>query len=466
MKNYYENIIVGGGIVGAGIFRDLSLHEEEVLLIDKNDFTSQTSQSSSKMLHGGIRYLENFDFKLVYEALHEKIFWTKLLPHLTREVPFILPIYKSSKHSKWMIKIGLLLYDFLSSFKNSPHQILTKEQVISKISMINQKDLQGGGLYYDAVMDDAKITLEVIYDALLSKKCSALNYHEILDVKKYPEYNEVTIREVFTRKTHKTKCKNIIFSLGPFTDIVLTKIFPNFWKPVLIPSKGSHLWVKKDSIKLHHPMVINHKDGRVIFFIPHDNKVLIGTTEVESDDNIENTQANKNELEYLIKLTNEYFPQSNFSQADILSTYSGIRPLIRDERSGSGKGKTARTHKTYQIGKNIFVIAGGKYTTFRVMGQEITKNIVSRKNKSYSTNTTLRPLRTQSVVKNPSEWCPNQDDIAKIIEREMPRTIEDLIHRRIGVHSAGEWDMLYQATPYQKFVQEVHQKHGKHFEGV
>ena len=103
-KKHYENIIIGGGITGAGIFRDLSLHNQEVLLIDKNDFTSQTSQSSSKMLHGGIRYLENFDFQLVYEALHEKIYWTKLLPHLTREVPFILPIYKESKHPKFMVK--------------------------------------------------------------------------------------------------------------------------------------------------------------------------------------------------------------------------------------------------------------------------------------------------------------------------------------------------------------------------
>ena len=170
IKKHYENVIIGGGIVGAGIFRDLCLHNQEAIIIDKNDFTSQTSQRSSKMLHGGIRYLENFDFKLIYEALHEKIYWTKLLPHLAYEVPFILPVYKESKHNKLMIKVALMLYDFLSGFNNSPHQMLSKDEVINKIEQIKQDGLLGAGLYYDSVMDDSKITLEVIYDAVTRSK--------------------------------------------------------------------------------------------------------------------------------------------------------------------------------------------------------------------------------------------------------------------------------------------------------
>ena len=455
-KKHYENIIIGGGITGAGIFRDLSLHNQEVLLIDKNDFTSQTSQSSSKMLHGGIRYLENFDFQLVYEALHEKIYWTKLLPHLTREVPFILPIYKESKHPKFMVKIGMFLYDFLSGFKNSPHKMLTKAEVREKVPQINQENLIGAGLYHDAIMDDAKITLEVIYDALLSVRAEAINYHEVVNVKKLKKHNEVIVKNVFTQEEFKLTCKNIIFSLGPFTDTVLKKFFPKYWTPILIPSKGSHIWVEQSKMGLSHPMVINHKDGRVIFFIPNGEKVLIGTTESETGNKvIENIKADDSELDYLLEVTNNYFPQANMKKSDILSTFSGIRPLIKDNRSGQGKGKTARTHKCYQIGKDIYVIAGGKYTTFRVMAQEVTKNILNKKNHPYSSNRTLKPLRATSVVKNVSTWKPNIEDIQKIINTEMPKTIDDLVYRRIGVHSEQEWDILFRETPYSSFIERV-----------
>ena len=158
-QDFYHTVIIGGGIVGAGIFRDLSLHNSDTLLIEKGDFSSQTSSKSSKMLHGGIRYLENFDFKLVFEALHEKNLWLKLAPHLCYEQGFFLPIHKNSKRPLWMIKIGLFLYDLLSQFKNRPHKMFSKDEIIQKFPQINPEGLSGGGLYYDGVMDDFKITL-------------------------------------------------------------------------------------------------------------------------------------------------------------------------------------------------------------------------------------------------------------------------------------------------------------------
>ena len=168
-------LIVGGGIVGAGVFRDLSLHGIDSIIIDKKDFSSQTSQSSSKMLHGGIRYLENFDFSLVWEALHEKNLWLKTAPHLCRDSSFYLPAFKESKRPLWMLKIGLFLYDFLSGFQNSPHEILNKEKTIKNRPLLNSKNLKGSGLYYDGLMDDIKITLEVIYDGLKSPNARAMN---------------------------------------------------------------------------------------------------------------------------------------------------------------------------------------------------------------------------------------------------------------------------------------------------
>jgi glycerol-3-phosphate dehydrogenase len=160
-KADFKTVIVGGGIVGAGIFRDLVLNGVEALLLDAGDFSSQTSERSSKMLHGGIRYLENLDFPLIFEALHEKNLWLKLTPHLTREVPFYLPVYKDAKRPLWMIRIGLYLYDALSSFKNSPFSMKSKEETLKDIIGLNPEGLTGAGVYYDGIMD-AKITLEVM----------------------------------------------------------------------------------------------------------------------------------------------------------------------------------------------------------------------------------------------------------------------------------------------------------------
>lgn len=456
IKRHYENVIIGGGIVGAGIFRDLCLHDQETLIIDKNDFTSQTSQRSSKMLHGGIRYLENFDFKLVYEALHEKIYWTKLLPHLAYEVPFILPVYKESKHNKPMIKIALMLYDFLSGFNNSPHQMLLKDEVIKKIKYIKQEGLVGAGLYYDSVMDDSKITLEVIYDAVNRSggKSHAINYHALTNVTQDRQKNILTIKNMLTEKEVTITCTNIIYALGPFTDKVLSSMYPNQWKPILYPSKGSHLWVDKSKLKLDHPMVINHQDGRVIFFIPRENKVLVGTTEVDEKGDIQNPEPSEEEVNYLLEITNNYFPDSAISNQDIISKYAGIRPLIK-ETDGLDKGKTARTHKTYMLGKNTFVIAGGKYTTFRVMGQSITKNIVTRSGKKYSTKKSLTPLKTTSVIKDHLKWVPNEKDLEEIIDKEMPKTPEDVFERRIGISSKVEWQNLYPNHDYTLFFNQV-----------
>jgi glycerol-3-phosphate dehydrogenase len=197
----YEVVIVGGGINGCGLLRDLALNGVSTLLIEKGDFSSQTSQGSSKMLHGGIRYLENLDFGLVMEALEEKNLWLKLAPHLCFEREFYLPLYKYSKYSPWMLKCGLLLYDFLSHFQNKPHAMLSKDEAAKVIPSLDTKDLKGAGKYYDGVVDDAKLGLECLYDALLEPNTVAKSYHEVVHCQKVNDGYEVTYR---SRKTNES----------------------------------------------------------------------------------------------------------------------------------------------------------------------------------------------------------------------------------------------------------------------
>lgn len=442
-KNDYQCIVVGGGIVGAGIFRDLALNGVKTLIVDAHDFSSQTSQSSSKMLHGGIRYLENFDFKLVFEALHEKNLWLKIAPHATKEMPFYLPVYKDSKRPLWMIRAGLFLYDTLSSFKNSPFQIKTAKESLKDLPGLKTTGLSGSGYYYDGIMDDAKLTLEVIYDALLENNSKAMNHCEVVDVIKNENGTTLKLKNHLTNDSFLVSADYVVYALGPFTDKFLHR-FPLYnWRDVLLPSKGSHIWISKEDLPIEHAMVMTPQDeygDRVIFIIPHDDRILIGTTEVAATGDFFNMTPDKNEIDYLLKNLNIYFPNKKYTTEHILSSYAGIRPLVKEDVNQTNAGKTSREHKIYRPLHDTFVIAGGKYTTFRVMGQEITKSITNHFQKSYNPDKSLTPLRQLSVI-NPFSWhVPSDMELKQIINHEMPKNFNDLVMRRLSIPSRKTWN--------------------------
>lgn len=428
----FDVIIVGGGINGAGLIRDLALNGVATLLIEKGDFSSQTSQSSSKMLHGGIRYLENMDFALIKEALEEKNLWLKLAPHLCFERDFYLPIYRDSKYPLWMLKMGLFLYDFLSGFKNQAHATLNREETLKQLPDINPKNLVGAGKYYDGVVDDSKMTLECIYDALLENNSEALNYHEVIKVENVTDGYIVTYKNQ-KNEEFKAHSKLLVFTTGPFTDQLLKKLeIP--WENHLLPSKGIHLWIKKDRIKAHGSIVLTTKDNRVIFVIPQRDSILVGTTETKVKEEMFNIKAHEEEVSYLLTILNEYFPTSHLTKEDIISTFAGVRPLVREGSGPANLGKTSRFHKILRPTSKCYVLIGGKYTTFRRMTQELASEISNRLGKRYNPNLTLNDLRQKSLYptfgKKPQV---TMDLIKKIIKTEKVQTFEDLMKRRLSV---------------------------------
>jgi glycerol-3-phosphate dehydrogenase len=435
--NHYDVVIVGGGINGCGLLRDLALNGVKCLLIEKGDFSSQTSESSSKMLHGGIRYLENFDFGLVMEALEEKNLWLKLTPHLCFERDFYLPLYNYSKYTPWMLSIGIWLYDFLSHFQNRPHAMLTAEETIKKIPSINPKGLSGAGKYYDGIVDDAKLSLECLYDALKEKKASALSYHEVSATKELSDGYEVTYESVKDKKSQTIKARFVVFTTGPFSDKLLPKLqIP--WTPQMALSKGIHLWLKPGSIKAEGSVVLTTKDNRVIFVIPQRDSILVGTTETPVDQEIFNIKATAPEIEYLLSVLNEYFPETHIDHSSIISTFAGVRPLVKEDgHSASALGKVSRFHKIFRPTKSSYVILGGKYTTFRRMVQELASEIVPRLGIPYHPNYTLEPLRQKSIMPTFGEKPQlTLEMIKEIIRTEYVTTFEDLVHRRLSLLEA------------------------------
>ncbi len=430
---HFDVVIVGGGINGCGLLRDLALNGVKALLVDKGDFSSQTSNGSSKMLHGGIRYLENFDFGLVQEALEEKNLWLKLTPHLCFEREFYLPIYRYSKYAPWMLQAGLFLYDFLSHFQNRPHAMLSAEETMKTLPSIDPKGLAGAGKYYDGIVDDAKLSLECLYDALIEPNVEALSYHEVISTTQTADGYDVVIEDRRHAKRESVKATYVVFTTGPFTDQLLPKLgIP--WSPQLVPSKGIHLWLKEGSIDVKGSVVLTTKDNRVVFVIPQRDAILVGTTETKVDQDIFNIKATQADIDYLMKVLAQYFPNSNLSESSIISTFAGVRPLAKEEGSGHALGKVSRHHKIYRPTSHTYVMIGGKYTTFRKMTQELAREIVPRLGLRYKPNLTLNPLRQHSIMPTFGQKpVLTMEMIKKIIATEKVVTFEDLVSRRLSL---------------------------------
>jgi glycerol-3-phosphate dehydrogenase len=435
VKSFYETVIVGGGIVGAGLFRNLCLHQVNTLLIDKKDFSSQTSATSSKMLHGGIRYLENFDFQLVWEALHEKKLWCHLAPHLTAEKYFAFPVFNDSKRPLWQLRIGVFLYDLLSGFKNPKHSMLTAQECLKKYPDLNPNGLTGAGVYSDAIVDDSRLTLEILFDALTRNPQSQMaNYTELVDVI-YDEASELYQLTLKQDKDIIVFCKHLVFATGPFTDQILSRFKIFSWKPVLLPSKGIHLWLNNDAIKLDGPMVMQTNDNRVIFVIPQKRGILVGTTETTTCAPFFDQKANTTEIDYILDCLRLYFPAAKISKDNILSTFAGIRPLVSE---GSDQlGKISREHKIFRPHKDTYVVVGGKYTTFRVMTNDIAREITLKTNRSFNpllSTTKLIPLALEKLN------LPSREQIEFILKNEMPQNFSDLVIRRLSIPGKKHWN--------------------------
>lgn len=427
----HDVVVIGGGIVGAGIFRDLALHGVNVLLLERGDFSSQTSQGSSKMLHGGIRYLETFDFGLVQEALEEKNLWLKLAPHLAIEKEFHLPVYQGSKWPLFMVRIGLFLYDVLSHFQNRPSGQTDRELTLQRFPQLKQQGLTGAGTYHDGIVDDHKLALECIWDAEVEKSAQAHNYQEVLSIERGP-INVITYRDTRTGVTKSARARYVVFATGPFTDELMQK-WSIPWSPVLLPSKGIHLWIKPTALELHGPLVLPAQDGRVVFVIPQRGAILVGTTETEVVEDMFNIKASQADVDYLLMVLNDYFPAAQVNQSHVLSVFAAVRPLVREQGS-SDRGKTSRHHRLFRPAENMYALLGGKYTTFRKMAQDVCKELVPRLGIPYDATLTMNPLRRPSAVGTFQNQSVTAERIEQILKFEKVRTMEDLVHRRLSWH--------------------------------
>ncbi len=396
----FDLVIIGGGINGAGAARDAASRGMKVALIEANDFASGTSSRSSKLIHGGIRYLENMEFGLVFEALSERRLLFELAPHLVHPLRFILPLYKGGRVGMFRLGLGMLAYDALSLFEAPEmHQRLNKNLAIEKVPMLNEQDLLGGYAYSDAYMDDDRLVIETLRSAHNMGACLANYCSAVGGDLQNGKLERIKVRDEKTKKEFWIRGKHFVSTVGAWTDIVTPKLLGQ-WKKKLRPSKGVHLTFDRARIPLKDAVVmISDDEKRIVFGIPRHEMIIIGTTDTDYPGDPAQVRTEKEDVEYLLNVADQYFPQAKLTKADILATYAGVRPLVDD--GSATESKTSREHTIIGDPRNVTFVMGGKYTTYRLISEETVEKALEffsdeekRRWTKPNTKTPLNPLVT------------------------------------------------------------------------
>jgi glycerol-3-phosphate dehydrogenase len=368
----FDLLVVGGGITGSGIARDAAGRGLRVCLLEAGDIGGATSSSSSRLVHGGLRYLEAFEFGLVFEALRERRRLLELAPHLVRPLPFLLPVFHGDSPGLPKLAAGMMLYETLSLFRSPQrHRILGTDEALEAEPMLRSTGLSGGALYYDAQVDDARLTLAVARGAR-EAGAVVLSYVPVVRIAaRGRAETEVTIRDRVSKREFVVRGKLVVNATGPWSDRLRRLADPSV-APRLRTTKGAHILVPRDRVGNRNAVIFRSiVDDRVMFVLPWGTFTYVGTTDTEFDGDPSTAVAEPDDIRYLLNSANGIFPAATLTPADVISTWAGVRPLLAPERSNElSASATSREHAIWRDRCGLLNIAGGKLTTFRSMAAE------------------------------------------------------------------------------------------------
>ncbi len=372
----FDILIIGGGISGAGVAREAALAGYRTALIERHDFASGTSSRSSRLVHGGVRYLEHGHISLVFEASRERRLLLKLAPHLVRPLAFTWPVYKGARVPRWKVRAGLLLYDALSMFRNvHPHEALSKSDVLAVEPALNPDMLHGGARYWDASTDDSRLTLAA---ALAARDAGAavINYVEAISGvhSSNGRLTAVRVKDCETNSQFVISAHIVINTTGPWSDSTAAALGGIPQKQIL-GSAGAHIAVPRNRIGNHEAItIVSPLDGRVMFVLPSGPHSIVGTTERKVNESPDEVRATSQEITYLLRNVNVLFPHAQLSRDDVISAWAGIRPLAVARAGHSAANAASREHAVTRRDDGLVSLTGGKLTTFRSMAADVLKH--------------------------------------------------------------------------------------------
>lgn len=393
----FDLLIIGGGVTGCGIARDAALRGFSVALVEKNDFASGTSSKSSKLIHGGLRYLENAQFKLVFEGTNERALLLRRAPHLVKPLAFLVPAYKLNGRGLLQLDVGLWIYDALSKFSSPKlHKTYRAQRILELEPALRKEALKGGIVYYDALSDDARITLENALDAE-AQGATVVNHARVTRLLRAEDGRVVGAEMVSCEPDEAAgsqpvaiKARVVVNATGPWSDEVRALVGES---PILKPTKGVHVVVDAARLPARHAVVmLARRDQRVMFAIPWgQNRVIIGTTDTFYDGTLDHVWATSDDVDYLLETANHYFPGVGLRHEDVLATWAGLRPLLRPNSGVDSASDVSREHHLIER-PGFITIAGGKLTTYRRMAAEVVDRVGVQLGRVPISTTENRPL--------------------------------------------------------------------------
>jgi glycerol-3-phosphate dehydrogenase len=410
-REVYDLLICGGGINGAGIAREAALRGFKVLLLEKADFASGSSSRSTKLAHGGLRYLETREFSLVRESLHERgILFKTLAPHLVKPMPFLLPFYQGDRWPSWYLKAGLWLYDALAlGSEIGVHQSLSRTKTLELEAGLNAEGLKGSALYWDCQMNDARLVLENIQDAeRLGAHCQ--NYMSLVSAHALRLGDvRARVRDELLGQEAEVRASLLINAAGPWVDELLGRL-GRAAAPVVKPTKGVHL-ITKPLTKSHAMFLPARADKRIFFVIPWQFNghaaSLVGTTDTDFRGDMNHVRAEAEDSDYLLRELKRVFPQERFAPADLWASYAGLRPLNISQQAGASNSSISRESAVLET-EAVITVTGGKFTTYRAMGQRVVDRALALVNR-LGGDAAARPSRTSQSASQVLPGAPKND---------------------------------------------------------
>ena len=377
----FDLAVIGAGINGAAVARDASMRGLRVALIDRGDFAGATSSRSSKLIHGGFRYLPQGQFKLVYEALRERErLRHKTAPHLVHPIQFLFPVYRRRGFNRFTMAMGLTLYDLFARmpFKEW-HSSLNASEVRETEPALSREGLTGGAMYYDAWADDARVTFENVLDADLHTAAVA-NYTAVEGFTVAEgKIVSASVRDLIGGVTCEIRAKKFLNAAGPWVDDIRRMDDP-VSKPCVRLTKGVHLVFARTVLPVRESLVLADEHGRIVFVMPHDRYVLVGTTDTDFAGDPASVRTEIGDVEYLLAVLAESLPGIKLTNADVATSFAGLRALIREEKETPSS--VPREEVILESLSGLITVAGGKFTTHREIAQKLVDLVMKRLGRS------------------------------------------------------------------------------------
>ncbi|NAY91849.1 FAD-dependent oxidoreductase [Muricauda sp. JGD-17] len=440
-KESFDLVVIGGGITGGGIALDAASRGLKVILLEKGDFASGTSSKSTKLIHGGLRYLKQFDFWLVKEVGSERAIVHKLAPHLVLPEKMLLPLIEGGSYGKWLTSIGLKVYDILAQVTGEDkRQMLDKKEALKLEPLLPKKILNGAGYYAEYRTDDARLTLENIKTSL-KYGAQALNYARVTDF----IYDDgmvagVRVHDETSGKEFEINSKYVISAAGPWVDELRAMNNSKKGKRLHL-TKGVHLVFPKEKLPVKQSVYFDIPDGRMMFAIPRGKVTYVGTTDTNYNLDKDHVTTDIADAIYLISAVNNMFPKINLELDDIVSSWAGLRPLIHEE--GKSASELSRKDEIFTSESGLVSIAGGKLTGYRKMAERVVNRIANK----------LEEDHQQKVKGSSTDKIPLAgSDFRKF--KHVKKYIAE-VSERLNKEGFSEYDAWYLVTTYGKQTEKI-----------